>query len=228
MYDKIFKRIEKKYVLNKDEYELLLKRIKPYIIEDEYFASTINNIYFDTQNHDLIIKSLEKPIFKEKVRLRSYDTPDINDYVFWEVKTKYKRIVGKRRIKIKLKDFYDYIKKSKMIDNQIFKELDYIHKHFNLIPAIYIGYDRMSFKGKEDNNLRITFDSNLRSRKDNLYLEYGDEGKNFFEDDIKIMEIKALGGMPLWLARALSEMHIYPASFSKYGEIYKKECLNVK
>ena len=109
MYENIFKRVEQKYVLTEQEYKLLFKKINKHLKKDKYFKSTICNIYFDTINNDLIINSLEKPIFKEKIRLRSYQVPSINDDVFLEIKEKYKGIVGKIIIKIKLKDFYTYL-----------------------------------------------------------------------------------------------------------------------
>lgn len=224
MSENIFQRVEQKYVLTKEQKENLLKEIDEHIEKDKYFESTICNIYFDTKNNDLIINSLEKPTFKEKLRLRSYGTPNIYSDVFLEIKEKYKGIVGKRRIKLKLKDFYSYLKKKKYDEtNQIMKEINYYFEFHKLKPSIFIGYDRQSYKGIEDAELRITFDNNLRSRKDNLRLEYGDFGELFFDDDTYIMEIKTLGAMPLWLVRALSELKIYPTSFSKYGSIYKKE-----
>lgn len=224
MYENIFKRVEQKYVLTEQEYKLLFKKINKHLKKDKYFKSTICNIYFDTINNDLIINSLEKPIFKEKIRLRSYQVPSINDDVFLEIKEKYKGIVGKRRIKIKLKDFYTYLETNNYDkDNQIMNEINYYFKYYDLKPAIYIAYDRLSYCGVDDNSLRITIDSNLRSRNSDLNLELGDAGKYYFKDKNYIMEIKTLGSMPLWLVRSLSELKIYPTSFSKYGSIYQKE-----
>ena len=224
MYENIFKRVEQKYVLTEQEYKLLIKKINKHLKKDKYFKSTICNIYFDTINKDLIINSLEKPIFKEKIRLRSYQVPSINDDVFLEIKEKYKGIVGKRRIKIKLKDFYTYLETNNYDkDNQIMNEINYYFKYYDLKPAIYIAYDRLSYCGVDDNSLRITIDSNLRSRNSDLNLELGDAGKCYFKDKNYIMEIKTLGSMPLWLVRSLSELKIYPTSFSKYGSIYQKE-----
>lgn len=219
-----FRRIEQKYLLNEEEKNNLFNIINNYLEKDTYYQSTIENIYFDTKNNDLIIKSIEKPLFKEKVRLRSYNIPNNNDYVFLEIKNKYKGVVGKRRIKITLEDYYKFINNSEFDkNNQIAKEIDYHIKYYNLYPKIFIAYDRLSFKGKKDNNLRITLDSNLRYRYKNLKLEQGSDGKKYFDNPHYIMEIKTLGSLPLWLTNILSELKIYPKSFSKYGNIYKKE-----
>lgn len=224
MYQNIFKRVEEKYLLTEEQKQLLLERINSYLQSDEFYQSTVCNIYFDNNNDELIRHSLSKTIFKEKVRLRSYKVPTMQDAVFLEIKEKFKGVVGKRRIKMTLQEFYDYYEKNKYDrNNQIMKEIDYYFKLYDLKPFIYIAYDRISFRGLEDRNLRITLDSNLRSRKEDLRLELGDVGKKYFEEQTYIMEIKTLGAMPLWLVRSLSELKIYPTSFSKIGKIYEKE-----
>lgn len=231
MANDIFRRVEKKYLLTRDDYESLMDRIWFFITEDTYFKSNISNIYYDSCDNELIINSIDKPIFKEKVRVRSYATPKKDkDIVFLEVKRKFKGVVGKRRVKLTSKEFYDFIEKRKYKDSQIFRELHYIFDFYKLQPKMFVGYDRLSYKGKDDENLRITFDSNLRSREDDLRLELGDHGEKYFDEDMYIMEIKTLGAMPWWLVEALSELKIYPISFSKIGNIYckKLEVENVK
>ncbi len=219
-----FERVETKYVLTKNEYDMLMKKIKRHILKDEYYKSTINNIYFDTDNYDLINASIDKPKYKEKVRLRSYNTPKLKDDVFFEIKTKLNGVVYKRRIKIKLFEYYEYLINHNFDEkNQIMKEIDYIIKKYNLKPKLMLSYDRTSYYDKNNKNFRITFDQNIRSRNDELNLEYGDAGELYFEDDMYVMELKTLGGLPMWFTKILSSLKIYPKSFSKYGNIYKKE-----
>lgn len=120
-----------------------------------------------------------------------------------------------------MSEFNEYVKNGKFdYDNQIMKKIDYLFNFYNLKPSYFIAYDRKSYKGRDDDNLRITIDNNLRSRKDNLSLEFGDDGKLYFDKDMYIMEIKTLGSIPLWLVNNLSNLGIYPVSFSKYGKIY--------
>ncbi len=224
MYENVFKRVEEKYVLNKKQKEKFFQKVNPYLQPNRFFEATICNIYFDTQNYDLIVHSLEKPPFKEKIRLRSYNVPTLEDTVYLEIKNKYKGIVGKRRVKMKLSEFYEYLntKKYKQ-NNQIMREIDYYFTYYKLKPTLYIAYDRQSYMGADNPNLRITLDTNLRSRKEDLFLELGDAGKKYFKEEIYIMEIKTLGAMPLWLVQVLSELKIYPTSFSKYGSIYGRD-----
>ena len=222
MYINNFQRVEEKYLLTNKDKEKLLNKINTYIKPDEFYISKIHNIYFDTLNNDLIINSLEKPIYKDKFRIRSYGIPKENDYVFLEMKTKYKGVVGKRRVKIKLNELDDYLINNKKTNDEILKEIKYYYKYYNLQKAIYIAYDRESYRGIDDNDLRITFDCNLRSRRDELYFKEGNMNK-YFKEDYYIMEIKTLEALPLWLAECLSELKIYPTSFSKYGKIYEQE-----
>lgn len=224
MYEDVFNRIELKYLLSEKQHNEFINKIKDYVKKDKYYLSKICNIYFDNETNDMIINSIEKPMFKQKVRLRSYDIPTLNDDVFLEVKTKYKKVVTKRRIKVKLKEFNNYINKGKYNDNdQIMKEIDYLFKYYKLKPKYFLAYDRKSFCGRKSKNLRITIDENLRSRKNDLYLNLGDKGKKYFKNKTYIMEIKYLDALPLWLVRSLSDLKIYPVSFSKLGSVYKKE-----
>ena len=105
------------------------------------------------------------------------------------------------------------------------KEINYYFEYYHLVPTTYIAYDRKSYRARNDENLRITIDANLRSRNSDLKLELGDAGKKYFDQNYYIMEIKTLSSMPLWLVRSLSELKIYPTSFSKYGSIYQKNKL---
>ena len=218
--NEVFNRIEKKYILNKVQFEklkqILLKNMEMDLYHnDEY---TISSIYLDTDNFDLIRKSLEKPIYKEKVRLRSYGVPELTDKVFLEIKKKYKGNGNKRRIKLELKDAYDFIYGKIKIDTQKAKELEYILKYNNLKPKIYIAYDRLAF---QQDNFRITLDYNIRYRTEDIGLENGDSGK-LLNKDIYIMEAKATNAYPSWFIKILTEEKLYPNSFSKYGTIYKK------
>ena len=227
MYQAIFSRVEKKYLLNENEYNLLMIALDGKIKKDKNYFSTICNLYLDTKNYDLVKTSIEKTIYKEKFRIRSYNKQELEDTVFFEIKKKYKDIVSKRRIKMKLEDVYEYLEEGilKNYDSQIMKEIDYSIKRYGLIPSAYIAYERYSYLDNDNTGLRITFDTNLRYRDDELRLEYGSSGKLLFDKPMYIMEVKTLGGLPIWFSNILSELKIYPNSFSKYGNVYKKYLL---
>ncbi|MBO4816167.1 MAG: polyphosphate polymerase domain-containing protein [Clostridia bacterium] len=229
MIQTVFNRVEKKYLLTKLQAERLTKKINEYIKPGEYPYTRICNIYFDTNNNELIRKSIEKPVYKEKVRLRSYGVTNKEDRVFLEIKKKFEGIVTKRRISLKLKDVYNYLENGKRpnTNKQIFNELDYCFKKYNLEPSMYISYERYSYAGKENENFRITFDTNIVSRDYDLKLDKGDYGLKLIGDDLYLMEIKAIDSMPIWFTKAISELKIYPISFSKYGKTYQNKLLKI-
>lgn len=224
----VFKRVEKKYLLSEEKYGRLLECLDEYMCMDEYGKHTISNIYFDTDTYELISHSIEKPSYKEKLRLRSYGIPNKQSKVFVELKKKYDGVVYKRRISLKLSEaeayLYHGIKPDK--NSQILKEIDYFIKFYQTKPKLYLAYDRIAYYGKEDSSVRITFDHNIRSREYDLDLSKGDYGIPLLNEDQYLMEVKVAGAMPIWMARLFSELEIYPTSFSKYGNIYKQRLLN--
>ncbi|MDF2908594.1 MAG: hypothetical protein K0R34_3915 [Herbinix sp.] len=218
-----FQRYEKKYLVSELKYYLLCQYLKDKMTVDEYGEADICNIYFDTPNHLLIRNSLEKPIYKEKLRLRSYGTPGEGDTVYVELKKKYKGIVYKRRVKMELgmAEQYLYYDKSMEKPTQITKEIDWFKKFYgNIEPAMYISYQRIAMYGVESPGLRITFDRNILWRDWDLWLEYGSWGNSLLKEEERLMEIKIPGAMPVWLSRILNDLEIYPVSFSKYGKAY--------
>ena len=219
-----FQRIEKKYLLNERQYEDFLKKIEPYMQLDQYGLHTICNIYYDTEQFDLIRISLDKPVYKEKFRLRSYGVPGENDTVFLEIKKKYDGVVYKRRVAMLYKDAMNYLENgiipTNLKDSQIMHEIAYFHQFYHPKKAMYLSYQRMAYFGKQDEELRMTFDTHITSREQDLELDKGVYGEELLEDGQHLLEIKIPMAMPMWLSSALTELQIYPVSFSKYGSIY--------
>lgn len=225
MAQDIFKRIEVKYVLTQEQYLSMRERLLPYMCEDEYGLSKIQSIYYDTDNYELIRNSLEKPVYKEKLRLRLYgNAADDNDTVFLELKKKYDGVVYKRRIALSYKEAMDYLEKGiyPKKDSQILREIDYFIKLYNPTKRTYISYDRVALYGKENPDLRITFDKNLGTVFEKKNFDSIKELNMLLNTGEYLMEIKVPGAMPVWMSEILSELKIYPSSFSKYGMASKK------
>lgn len=200
-----------------------MKKLNDYIIPDKYGISSIRNIYYDTKDYRLIRKSLDKPIYKEKFRVRCYGDVDNSSVVFVELKKKYKSVVYKRRVGMKLDESKNFILNGDYVGNnpQIENEIQYFLNYYeNIAPAIFISYDRLAFCGKENSELRITFDTNIVYRYNQLMLENGVGGDYLLDSDMYLMEIKIPEAMPIWLSKILDDLKIYPTSFSKYGMAY--------
>jgi len=219
----IFERYETKYLLSEKKYKMLKQRLQDKLSIDNFGRTTICNIYFDTPEHLLIRTSLEKPIYKEKLRLRSYGTPSTGDTVFVELKKKYKGIVYKRRVKMELTVAEEYLYDLEPVSqpSQITREIDwFLNFYQDIAPAMYISYNRIAMYGVEDPELRVTFDSNILWREEELWLGCGVWGNPLLEESYRLMELKIPGTMPLWLSHILDDLEIYPVTFSKYGNAY--------
>ena len=217
----IIDRMEQKYFISSEKYNKLMSLINDKLVKDKYFDERIYNVYFDNDEYDLIIKSLDKPVYKEKIRLRSYSKANLNTRVFLEVKKKFDGHGNKRRVDINYLEAKNYIDKNIIPDTnkQIMMELDYIFKKNDLKPKISLTYDRLSYAFKEDETYRITFDTNIRFSNKKLDLIDLDDEECLFDDGY-IMEVKTLKGYPVWFINALSNLKIYPVSYSKVGEAY--------
>lgn len=220
----IFKRHELKFIISKKQKEMIINSISPYMELDKYKRTTIKNIYFDTDDYRLIRRSIEKPKYKEKLRVRTYSNNLNTKDVFIELKKKYDHIVYKRRIltdeKIAIKWLIGEI--NCPYNTQIAREIDYFCKFYKeLKPLVFLSYERESFFEKSGGDLRITFDENILFRDEEISLEQAAYGIPVLEKGKAIMEVKCSKGLPLWLVNILSREHIYKTSFSKYGAAYK-------
>ena len=224
MIQKVFNRYEKKYMLTRQQYEAIRQRLEPYMEKDQYGLHTIRNIYYDTEDDELIRTSLEKPKYKEKFRVRCYGEPNAESDYFLEIKKKYKGIVNKRRIVMKPQEAKAYLENGEKPreQSQIFREVDYVWNHYQLIPKVYLAYDRIALFGKEDAEFRVTFDQNIRSRDFALTLEKDTETTKLLKDGYYLMEVKISNAMPLWFVKILTELEIQSTSFSKYGNVYRR------
>ena len=220
----IFKRYELKYMLTLDQKERVLAAMTPYMKLDKYGRTTIRNLYFDTDTYLLIRRSIEKPTYKEKLRIRSYNKADADSAVFVELKKKYKHVVYKRRISLPEKEAMEWISGERHCEKytQISEEVDYFLDYYKTLhPTVFLSYEREAFYAKDGSDFRVTFDDNILCRQEDLSLESEVYGTPILPEGMVLMEIKCSGGIPLWMTQILSEEHIYKTSFSKYGTAYQ-------
>ena len=228
----VFNRYEKKFLLDSNKFKFILESIQEKMVADKYNRDgqlyNIANIYYDTPDDALIRASIEKPVYKEKLRLRSYGVPAMEDKVFLEIKKKYKGLVNKRRTKLILDEAYKFTIEGEepiiqdYMNEQVLNELKYFLKVYDLQPKVYLAYDRMAFFEEGNRDFRVTFDTNIRSRREDVRLEAGNHGELLIDSDMWLMEVKSSEAVPLWFTKILSEAEAYPTSYSKYGNEYKK------
>ena len=246
MSTQTFNRIEKKYIINQAQYELIKKTLDLHYQQsdeiDIHESYQVSNIYYDTDQNLIIKKSVSKPFFKQKLRLRAYGKVDDDSKIFLELKRKYDGYVNKRRTLVSIDEAYHLIyfhalPEIKDYHNlQVLKEILYYINQYQLKPSVYLYYERETYASLEKKPIRITFDTNIISRRDDLDIRKV-EGKHLLDHDLYIMEIKTNTNYPIWLNELLTTNHIYSTSFSKYGtEFYNylnqsnekrsKQCIN--
>ena len=219
----MMQRYEMKFILTKDQLVAFQDALKGHMEVDQYGKTSIASIYYDTPDYLLIRKSLEKPVYKEKIRLRSYGLANNNKTVYLELKRKALGVVYKRRIALKediAEEFLNH-RDVNLKDDQVTREIAYFRDYLKVLePKIMIIYDRTSY-AEVNGNIRLTIDENPRYRNDDLNLHTSMDGKLLLPPGSAILEIKVQQELPLWLVSILSKYKIYKTSFSKVGEAYK-------
>lgn len=221
---KTFRRIEKKYLLSGDQYDELFAVVSDRLKADEYGKTAILSLYYDNSSYELLGKSVDSPMYKEKFRVRSYGVPNDESKVFAEIKKKYDGVVYKRRVQGTYRQIQELLDGRAVSDEdlQIQKEIMWMAGRYSLSPVAFIGYDRTAYTSQTDPGFRLTVDSDIRYRLTDLDLRSGDIGMPLREQGFRIMEIKTAGNMPMWLTEILSEKKIYSGSFSKIGTCFKE------
>ena len=227
-YQAVFKRKEVKYLLTEAQLTALRPALETHMEPDAFAHSSISNLYYDTPDFRMLRRSQEKPVYREKLRLRSYGVPDEETQVFPEIKKKAEGIVYKRRVSMPYGDAIRYLSRRRPCeDGQIFQELNWmLISYGSLAPRIFLSYERDSWKGREEPSLRLTLDRDILWRTEALDLRRGAWGEPLLEPNQVLMEVKISNAAPLWLAEALSENEIFPISFSKCGRAFDTLCKN--
>ena len=219
----VFQRYELKFMLTQMQQQHLLSVMADRMEEDAFPHSSIRNLYLDTPDFRLIRRSLERPVYKEKVRLRSYGQAGEGDTVFAELKKKYRSVVYKRRLAMPQGEAMACLSgTASWPDSQIGGEIAYTLDYYgSLAPAVFLSYERDSYRSLADDGLRLTFDRDIRFRREALSLDTAPWGQPLLTEDQVLMEVKSPGALPLWLVGALSDMEVRKTSFSKYGAAYR-------
>lgn len=169
-------RYEIKYLLGAREKEAVLQAMSPYMELDEYGRTTIRNVYFDTDSFRLIRRSLEKPAYKEKLRIRSYQPARPDDPVFVELKKKYQSVVYKRRVVLPEQEALQSFRENTPLplQSQIADEIDYFRSYYSpLRPTAFLSYEREAFRMTDGSDFRVTFDENILCRN-RVFPGFGD------------------------------------------------------
>ncbi|WP_139651023.1 polyphosphate polymerase domain-containing protein [Raoultibacter phocaeensis] len=241
-YSDVFARKEMKYRLSAKQHRCLLAAVEEHMELSEYGFSQVRSLYFDTPEYAIIERSLDKPLYKEKLRLRTYGEATDNTQAFLEIKKKFEGIVYKRRVSMTLAAANAYLggesyKRACMaapLDDplaaeqslsrrslQIAAEIDFFRERYErLAPSMLVICDRGAYADPLASELRITFDAGIVADSTAKSIRLTEDSEPLIEPGEVIMEVKNAGPLPTWLVDALSAARAFPQSFSKYGAAY--------
>ena len=244
-----FARKEQKYLLETSDLARLMHLLGAHLKPSAFGHALVASLYYDTPTFELISRSLEKPLYKEKLRLRAYADctgaaqPHFDEEgpVFVELKKKFDGIVYKRRVPMSEQGAFDFMEGSSFeqaeallplaslqqaartgTDWQIAHELEAtIGRYPSLVPTMMVVVERLAYDALDDSSLRITFDINPRYRTDQLTFDEGFAGNLILPNGQVIMEVKCASAYPRWLIDALNALELYPQPCSKYGRAFQ-------
>ena len=222
----MFKRHELKYLLDPVQKERILDALRAHMEPDRYGRTTIRNIYYDTDTFRLVRRSIERPVYKEKLRLRSYGPASPESGVFVELKKKYDGVVYKRRLVMPEREAVRWLagEDAHVPDTQIAREIAaFLAFYRTLRPVCLLSCEREAYACPDGSDFRVTFDENILSRPTELDLTKEAWRTPLLEPDRTLMEVKTSGAVPLWMVHAMTEAKAARVSFSKYGEAYRTQ-----
>jgi len=227
---RVFDRWELKYVVTVKQMYQLMHALKNYVVLDENGDDglyKIKSIYYDSHDFKFYHEKMNGNKYRQKVRLRGYNNVAYNDDVYFEIKQRYNTTVQKRRAELKLSDAYELMKHpldaEQYADKKriVLDEIRYLSSMHALEAKAIVSYDRKAYMGKYEDGLRITFDTNLKCRKENLNLEEYHKEKYFVHPSLAVLEIKTNEKVPIWLVSLIQRFEIEAHRVSKY-------CLSVE
>lgn len=222
MSNKVFCRREQKYMITAQQRQALEALLNEKMPPDKFPYSYVRSIYYDTPDRRIIRRSLEKPAYKEKIRLRCYGSVTDGSQVFLELKKKFKGIVYKRRVSLTLQEAEKYMAdpEARLDAGQIGREIDYVKQFYpGLEPVVNLSYERLAWRDA-DKDLRVTVDWNVRASRTCLDMRKPPEGELLVPEDRALVEVKTARAMPLWLVEFINRNEIRKISFSKYGTVH--------
>jgi hypothetical protein len=230
-------RYELKYVLGRDQYRPLVEELASYMLPDPHAGQDgrylVTSLYYDTADYKAYWDKLEGLRFRRKLRIRVYGDQTVrpDTACFVEIKQRTNRAIQKKRVVLSYSSAIALCgarmgpNGAPETDRVVIQEITYLSSVLQLQPACIVAYDRLAFNGTErDPGLRVTFDTNMKSRTQDLSLLSDTDTANhfFLPPQACIMEIKADGHVPLWLTKLAAKYSCTLRSVSKYCTALEK------
>lgn len=228
-------RCEYKYLLDKMTADALRTRIAERLTPDENSKGlpyVISSLYFDSSAHKLYFQTLDRSVYRYKLRLRVYGESNSSDSIsFFEIKSKLDGLSTKRRLKLPLAvneqlwSDRTLPEELKPHDLKLARDILFLLDTDRLAPTSIVSYERLAYCRNDESRLRVTFDTKLRIRTNDLDLRHGTHGTPIMNDEC-ILEVKSCSSIPLWLTRLIGEYRLANTSYSKYGKTLFNNSIN--
>ena len=230
-----FQRFEFKYLVDVEQYEIIKRRLQKYLNHDPFVASN------DSQSYDVISLYFDSPKFysywekidgarkRKKIRLRTYKVgKKVESYSYLEIKRKFDAVVLKDRCLID-RELYQHLDQSggffgleDKFDEpaqKLISEFEYERCFHAMEPKVLVVYKREPYVGHHNNQLRVTFDYNIKAYETSkLYHDYDTCPFKDVSKSVVVMEVKFNGTLPPYIADIIREYSLLRVPYSKYCE----------
>ena len=225
-------RFEMKFVITRDQRDAIMPALMERMRADEnamdgaYYP--IISLYYDTPDRDCYWEKEQSVPSRRKMRVRVYGSLDgkLPPTIFVEIKHKCDGRGVKRRLRVPLEEALWICagnpprRPLNVLDMRIVDEIHMLVKKRNFRPTVAMRYDRQAYADKDpESDLRVTFDTGIAYRFDNLDPIPDDRRFDRFmlPDGYSVMEVKVTGAVPYWLTKLVGEHHCILQGHSKYN-----------
>lgn len=226
-----FNRYELKYVLDRDQYELVVAQLADYLSPDTYGDALgrylVTSLYYDTVDYKAYWDKIDGHRFRRKLRVRAYGSQIVkpDTLCFVEIKQRTNQTLQKRRVEMPYSSAVTLCGSGTgageglEAEQAVIGEVQYLYHTLHLQPACIVSYDRQAFIGSGyDPGLRVTFDTNLKCRIHDLTLLSQSYADNHFfvPPPWCVMEVKVNDRVPYWLTEIINKYRCTLRRVSKY------------
>jgi VTC domain len=223
-----FNRYELKYVVKVDKLANIRRSLEGRLEPDRFATNgkyVLTSLYYDSPDLVCFWAKVDGESRRRKVRIRVYESREplnLESPVYVEIKQRVNRTTQKRRLKATYGEALQLcsgvrLDRDDVRDQRVADEVFDLAHRFDLRPTAITSYQREAWEGGwMDRGVRVTFDTDLRSRTSQLDLSSRTAGTTLMPPGLAIVEIKVNERVPGWLVRTVAMHDMRVETISKY------------
>lgn len=219
-------RVELKYVIPIFLKEKISRELSPFLeldsnSVDPELGYKIHSLYYDSDSFICYRRKVDGEARRAKLRLRRYEYMEQNQ-CFLEIKINQENRIIKKRTFLPLDELMkslrplNPLKPSHLAHDEVFQNALYLVRFYRLKPKIVINYSRLAFVGRFHPWLRVTFDTAIRSQREELSPESKIKGIYELPPHLCVLEVKYNGELPRFVEKILKKYNCRLQRLSKY------------